>query len=736
MLKNKNHFLGAITLILIIAGLVALYSANKEVQERIIEREIKGLEAGSNNTSKNLHYFFNKYLGELSFLTELKDIQKLNATGKNLMRVFYEHNQDNIKAITRVTKDGHIEYTIPYVKSAIGKDVSMQKHNKEIMREHLPLISDVFKAVQGYRTIAFAYPIFDENGNYDGALTLLLPFETIAQAYIDSLRASNEITTLLLSAKGIILYSSKKEDVHKSIFNSTVNKPLPDSVIKEILCDDNGALRYSAKDSTQKKIGYISIYSQVPLVKSHWVILLTIPIKSVLGNLHTYNLQFVFIISTLSLGLFLFAFVFYRSRSKAYKKIEEQKELFRMAADMTGQIIYEHEIPTGKIIWAGAIEKVTGYPIKKFTTYDFNDWLKICHPEEKNLHKFDQETIKKLHNPLTREYRIRRQDGEFITVEDNSYFVMNSNSEAVKQIGTIKDISERKKAEAELRKYQEKLEEIVKARTRALRETNRLLSDEIEKRKLNEIELIKALKQVETTDKLKYQFLQMISHEFRTPLGIIINNVDLLFDNISNPDDEELLSSKYSIISASNRITRTVDSIVIMSELQNDSYEQRLEKFNLFEDAVDSVCENLKYDANNRKNNFTWENDAGKILILQDRFAIELILKHVIENALEYTKNGYVEVRVSKNEKGAFIVTVQDTGEGISEEYLPQIFTVFSQEKGGYRRKHEGSGLGLALVKKLCDKSGIEINVKSKKGQGTLVTLIITSLQNNSSKEH
>ncbi|MFO7447343.1 MAG: ATP-binding protein, partial [Ignavibacteriaceae bacterium] len=88
-----------------------------------------------------------------------------------------------------------------------------------------------------------------------------------------------------------------------------------------------------------------------------------------------------------------------------------------------------------------------------------------------------------------------------------------------------------------------------------------------------------------------------------------------------------------------------------------------------------------------------------------------------------FTEKGSVEVKLYTNKKGKVCAEVKDTGIGISEEYMPNLFKSFSQESKGYSRKFEGNGLGLALTKKYTDLNKAEITVKSKKGEGSTFTV-------------
>ena len=99
------------------------------------------------------------------------------------------------------------------------------------------------------------------------------------------------------------------------------------------------------------------------------------------------------------------------------------------------------------------------------------------------------------------------------------------------------------------------------------------------------------------------------------------------------------------------------------------------------------------------------------------------IMANLIDNAIKYTASGEIGIKLySINDKTA--IDISDTGIGISEKYLPQLFTKFSQEEQGYTRKFEGTGLGLSLVKKYCEINRCDISVKSKKGEGTIFTIL------------
>jgi signal transduction histidine kinase len=95
------------------------------------------------------------------------------------------------------------------------------------------------------------------------------------------------------------------------------------------------------------------------------------------------------------------------------------------------------------------------------------------------------------------------------------------------------------------------------------------------------------------------------------------------------------------------------------------------------------------------------------------------VFQNLIDNAIKFTLEGHIEVKVYKDEYNKFCVSVKDTGIGISEKYIGKIFLPFSQEESGYSRKFEGNGLGLALVKNYLKLINAEIRVDSTKGVGS-----------------
>lgn len=243
--------------------------------------------------------------------------------------------------------------------------------------------------------------------------------------------------------------------------------------------------------------------------------------------------------------------------------------------------------------------------------------------------------------------------------------------------------------------------------------------NDITERKVFEEELIKAKEKAEKSDRLKTEFLAQISHEIRTPINSILSFTSYLHDELKGTHLNDINSIFDIIHKAGIRITRTVDMILNMSELQTGSYEPNFKEIDLFENIIKNISAGFKRQAVAKNINFSSEKRTDNTVTYGDEYTLNQIFDNLINNAFKYTPAGNIEVTVGRNGTNKLYAEVSDTGIGISDEFIDQLFEPFSQEEQGYTRKFEGNGLGLALVKKYCEINNADIGVKSKKGAGT-----------------
>ncbi|MBL1214623.1 MAG: PAS domain S-box protein [Ignavibacteriae bacterium] len=242
-----------------------------------------------------------------------------------------------------------------------------------------------------------------------------------------------------------------------------------------------------------------------------------------------------------------------------------------------------------------------------------------------------------------------------------------------------------------------------------------------------ETALIAAKEKAENSEKMKSDFLARMSHEIRTPINTILNYSSLLKNEFEDKLSNEFEGSFDSINNAANRLLRTIDMILNISEIESGSYTPQLEKIDLIKQVINPLINEFKHEALNKNLLLTFENKAdGCNFVTADSYSVSQLLANLIHNSLKYTLSGGVTIRLIE-ETGNKKIEVEDTGIGIAEEYIPKLFEKFSQEEEGYTRKFEGSGLGLALVKQYCDVNNAFINVSSKKNTGTKFTITFSN---------
>lgn len=253
-----------------------------------------------------------------------------------------------------------------------------------------------------------------------------------------------------------------------------------------------------------------------------------------------------------------------------------------------------------------------------------------------------------------------------------------------------------------------------------------IIRDITNEKKIEE-ELIAAKNKAELSDKMKSEFLGQMSHEIRTPINVMLNVSNMILEDHYLDSDEDTISTFSILDSAGKRIIRTIDLILNMSEIQVGAYNYSIRTFDLFAEMYSTFYKEYSKLAEGKDLEFIWRKETKDTEISADYYSISQIFANILHNAIQFTHIGEVEVIFSNDKDNNLTVKFIDSGIGISEKFLPNIFNPFSQEESGHARRYEGNGLGLALVNGYCEFNNIKINVESKKGFGS--TFILTFLK-------
>jgi PAS domain S-box-containing protein len=224
-------------------------------------------------------------------------------------------------------------------------------------------------------------------------------------------------------------------------------------------------------------------------------------------------------------------------------------------------------------------------------------------------------------------------------------------------------------------------------------------------------------------DRVKTAFFSNVSHEFRTPLTLMLSPLDDILaksDGELAPDNRELLTVVHR---NGQRLLKLVNTLLDFSRIEAGRMQAVYEPLDLsaytaelasvFRAAVEKAGMQLIIDCPPLPED-----------VYVDRDMWEKIILNLISNAFKFTLQG--EIRVSlRSENGSAILMVQDTGEGIPEHELSNLFNRFHRVEGARGRTHEGTGIGLALVQELARLHGGTISVESKYGQGSTFTVAV-----------
>jgi len=245
---------------------------------------------------------------------------------------------------------------------------------------------------------------------------------------------------------------------------------------------------------------------------------------------------------------------------------------------------------------------------------------------------------------------------------------------------------------------------------------------DITERKQYESKLVEAKERAERSDKLKDAFIANISHEIRTPLNGILGMTELIKNSLSKYIHSEENSYFAAIEQANARIVRTIDMILNFSRLQVGDFTVSPKQINI-SSIIRNLLNEYKTKANKKSIKLTFENKCGEVFLEADEYCIAQAISNLIDNAIKYTVKGEVKLVMFTDTENILKLVVEDTGIGISDDYIDHIFEPYSQEEIGYNRGYEGVGLGMSLVKKYLDLNETEITVKSVKDKGTTFTV-------------
>jgi PAS domain S-box-containing protein len=368
-------------------------------------------------------------------------------------------------------------------------------------------------------------------------------------------------------------------------------------------------------------------------------------------------------------------------RKRTEQALRDSEETLRLAAEATELGTWNWDIPTDTLTANHRTRLIFGLP----PNIDLELFLELIHPDDR---KRVDEAIARAIDPRSGgnydiEYRIVRQDGAIRWVKEKGKVSFNGqypDRVPVRFVGTVIDITDEKRTEEELR-------QAVRA---------------------------------------KDEFLATLSHELRTPLTAIHGWASLLHTGKVKPSE---VTKAYEVIERNVKAqTQLVDDLLNVSRIILGKVKLAPKWLDPIL-IIDAAVESIRPAAVAKGLNVHTQSDGGG-LIFADPDRLQQVIYNLLSNALKFTDKGG-EININFGRVGdRFQINVQDTGEGISPDFLPFVFDQFRQADASTTRKHGGLGLGLNIVRHITELHGGTVLAHSEgKGKGTTMTVELPFLE-------
>ena len=315
----------------------------------------------------------------------------------------------------------------------------------------------------------------------------------------------------------------------------------------------------------------------------------------------------------------------------------------------------------------------------------------------------------------------KKKNGELFWESANISPIRNSEGKITHYVAIKEDITERVKVRNELEMHRNRLEELVRLRTKELDETNRKLEKEIQKEKEFEMMLRKSLEKEKELSELKSRFISTTSHEFRTPLTSVLSSAELIQRYSKKWSEEKLNYHTAKIKNSIEYLTKLLDDVLTISRSESGRI-----IFDPIKTDVKLLCEELIEESKTIYNdkhdlNFVFNSKISEYIV--DPKLIRFIITNLLSNAFKYSPNGgKVELKVHTS-NGNILFNVSDEGIGIPVGEIKYLFEPFHRANNTI--EIPGTGLGLSIVKRAVDLHHGQIKVKSKLGKGSIFTVIL-----------
>ncbi|MGO9635366.1 MAG: ATP-binding protein [Steroidobacteraceae bacterium] len=284
--------------------------------------------------ARGIEEFFAAWTANLNALSKMNAVVADDREGKAVLNLFYETNQSRIMEIARVDEKGVISDDIPD-SNAVGLDISRQKHIAALMRDHKPVISEVFRTIEGIDSIALHVPVL-QGTEFKGSVEILVDFKSLAKRYLEVIKVGETGYAWVVSREGTILYTPVPGIIGKSILETSKDNPSSSALVSAMLQGREGTAEYTSQrigagqvSSTRK----YAVYVPVRLGNTFWSICVSSSEEDVFTDLASFRNKLAVAICI----LFIVGVVFSTLGTRAWLIVKEQEKNARAELEIAQQ---------------------------------------------------------------------------------------------------------------------------------------------------------------------------------------------------------------------------------------------------------------------------------------------------------------------------------------------------------------------------------------------------------------
>lgn len=392
-------------------------------------------------------------------------------------------------------------------------------------------------------------------------------------------------------------------------------------------------------------------------------------------------------------------------RNAAQKALRESEERFQRAVHGSSDGIWDWDVKNGAVYYSDRFKELIGFSSNDAEEFgdDISSLEKRIHPDDIAYASAARLAHVEKHIPYHVELRLKTQRGIYRWFLIRGQATWDENGEAIRMSGSLTDITRRKQDEVELNHHRAHLSELVEERTG---------------------QLAHARDQALQASHAKSLFLANMSHELRTPLNSIIGFTTIMREGMSGPINEEQGRQLKMVQDSSHHLLSLINDILDLSKVEAGKAKVSKERIAITS-LIDELISQMQPLAKAKGLQLFVEVTKPLDEIFTDYAKLRQVLTNLLGNAIKFTHEGHITLRLDVENDNDLIIDIIDTGIGIVKERIDDVFSAFSQIDERSNRKYEGTGLGLTISRRFIELLGGTLEVISDEGQGSCFRIVL-----------